>query len=149
MAREAYSRRATRWDLPGATSESVDCQCAARRSRRPVRAWRRNCTCGRARTSSQRPLRSRAKSTPPNRRRMMRAAVMYGAGDVRVQDRPDPKIHNPTDAVDRVLMAAICGSYLCPYVSMHATDQGRPNDHELLGVIEEAGSLVYMQQAVD
>jgi threonine dehydrogenase-like Zn-dependent dehydrogenase len=40
----------------------------------------------------------------------MRAAVMYGAGDVRVEDRPDPKIHQPTDAVVRVLRAAICGS---------------------------------------
>ena len=72
----------------------------------------------------------------------MRAAVMYGAGDVRVEDRPDPKIHEPTDAVVRVLRAAICGSDLWPYASMPATDQGRPMGHEFLGVIEEAGSQV-------
>jgi len=72
----------------------------------------------------------------------MRAAVMYGAGDVRVEDRPDPKIHQPTDAVVRVLRAAICGSDLWPYASMPATDQGRPMGHEFLGVIEEAGSQV-------
>lgn len=70
----------------------------------------------------------------------MRAAVMYGAGDVRVEDRPDPKIHEPTDAVVRVLRAAICGSDLWPYASMPATDQGRPMGHEFLGIIEEAGS---------
>ncbi len=79
----------------------------------------------------------------------MRAAVMYGAGDVRVQDRPDPKIHNPTDAVVRVLMAAICGSDLWPYASMPATDQGRPMGHEFLGVIEEAGSQVSRLKAGD
>jgi threonine dehydrogenase-like Zn-dependent dehydrogenase len=72
----------------------------------------------------------------------MRAAVMYGAGDVRVEDRPDPKIHQPADAVVRVLRAAICGSDLWPYASMPATDQGRPMGHEFLGVIEEAGSQV-------
>jgi len=72
----------------------------------------------------------------------MRAAVMYGAGDVRVEDRPDPKIHEPTDAVVRVLRAAICGSDLWPYASMPVTDQGRPMGHEFLGVIEEAGSQV-------
>jgi hypothetical protein len=65
---------------------------------------------------------------------------MYGAGDVRVEDRPDPKIHEPTDAVVRVLRAAICGSDLWPYASMPATDQGRPMGHEFLGIIEEAGS---------
>jgi len=55
----------------------------------------------------------------------MRAALVYGAGDVRVEDRPDPKIHEPTGAVVRVLRAAICGSDLWPYASMPATDQGR------------------------
>jgi hypothetical protein len=65
---------------------------------------------------------------------------MYGAGDVRVEDRPNPKIHEPTDAVVRVLRAAICGSDLWPYASMPATDQGRPMGHEFLGIIEEAGS---------
>ena len=55
----------------------------------------------------------------------MRAAVMYGAGDVRVEDyRPDPKLRQPTDAVVRVLRAAICGSDLWPYASMPATDAG-------------------------
>ena len=45
----------------------------------------------------------------------MRATVLYGAGDVRVQDVPDPVIQSPADAIVRVVRAAICGSDLHPY----------------------------------
>lgn len=72
----------------------------------------------------------------------MRAAVMYGAGDVRVEDRPDPKIVQPTDAVVRVVASCVCGSDLWPYGSMPATDTGRPMGHEFLGVVEETGTDV-------
>ncbi|WP_329206583.1 alcohol dehydrogenase catalytic domain-containing protein [Streptomyces sp. NBC_00683] len=72
----------------------------------------------------------------------MRAAVMYGAGDVRIEDRPDPKIHQPTDAVVRTVLSCVCGSDLWPYKSMPATDTGRPMGHEFLGVVEETGSDV-------
>lgn len=72
----------------------------------------------------------------------MRAAVMYGAGDVRVEDRPDPKIADPSDAVVRVVASCVCGSDLWPYASMPAADTGRPMGHEFLGVIEETGADV-------
>lgn len=72
----------------------------------------------------------------------MRAAVMYGAGDVRVEDRPDPKIQQPTDAIVRVVLSCVCGSDLWPYASMPATGAGRPMGHEFLGVVEETGSAV-------
>ncbi|MET8811615.1 alcohol dehydrogenase catalytic domain-containing protein [Streptomyces sp. NPDC004549] len=72
----------------------------------------------------------------------MRAAVMYGAGDVRVEDRPDPKTVEPTDAVVRTVAACVCGSDLWPYRSMPATDAGRPMGHEFLGVVEETGAEV-------
>ena len=72
----------------------------------------------------------------------MRAAVMYGAGDVRVENRPDPKIVRPTDAVVRMLAACVCGSDLWPYASMPATGTGRPMGHEFLGVVEETGAEV-------
>ncbi|MFF3695713.1 zinc-binding dehydrogenase [Streptomyces sp. NPDC002221] len=72
----------------------------------------------------------------------MRAAVMYGAGDVRVEDRPDPRIVQPTDAVVRTLAACVCGSDLWPYRSMPAADTGRPMGHEFLGVVEETGGEV-------
>ncbi|NEA50754.1 alcohol dehydrogenase catalytic domain-containing protein [Streptomyces sp. SID10815] len=64
---------------------------------------------------------------------------MYGAGDVRVEDRPDPKIVRPTDAVVRVVASCVCGSDLWPYASMPASDTGRPMGHEFLGVVEETG----------
>ncbi|MER7976501.1 alcohol dehydrogenase catalytic domain-containing protein [Streptomyces sp. NPDC095817] len=79
----------------------------------------------------------------------MRAAVMYGAGDVRVEDRPDPKIQQPTDAVVRTLLACVCGSDLWPYRSMAATDTGRPMGHEFLGVVEETGADVSGVKAGD
>ncbi|WP_285573186.1 MULTISPECIES: zinc-binding dehydrogenase [unclassified Streptomyces] len=72
----------------------------------------------------------------------MRAAVMYGAGDVRVEDRSDPKIVQPTDAVVRVLASCVCGSDLWPYASMPATGTGRPMGHEFLGIVEDTGAEV-------
>ncbi|MFB8114543.1 zinc-binding dehydrogenase [Streptomyces sp. NPDC055962] len=72
----------------------------------------------------------------------MRAAVMYGAGDVRVEDRPDPRIDQPTDAIVRVVASCVCGSDLWPYASMPATDAGRPMGHEFLGVVEDTGTEV-------
>ena len=67
---------------------------------------------------------------------------MYGAGDVRIEDVPDPAIHAPTDAIVRVMRAAICGSDLHPYRSMPATGQGRQMGHEFLGIIEDTGAEV-------
>jgi threonine dehydrogenase-like Zn-dependent dehydrogenase len=72
----------------------------------------------------------------------MRAAVMYGAGDVRIEDRPDPKIRQSTDAVVRIVLSCVCGSDLWPYKSMPAAEVGRPMGHEFLGVVEETGSDV-------
>lgn len=72
----------------------------------------------------------------------MRATLMYGAGDVRVEDVPDPKIQQPSDAVVRVLLSCVCGSDLWPYGSMPAADQGRQMGHEFLGVVEDIGSAV-------
>ena len=56
----------------------------------------------------------------------MRATVMYGAGDVRVETVPDPKIQQPTDAVVRVVRACVCGSDLHPYHSMNPADGPAP-----------------------
>jgi threonine dehydrogenase-like Zn-dependent dehydrogenase len=72
----------------------------------------------------------------------MRAAVMYGAGDVRVEDVPDAHLAEPTDALVRVTRAAICGSDLWPYKSMEPTDVGRPMGHEFIGVVEAVGAEV-------
>ena len=57
----------------------------------------------------------------------MRATVMYGAGDVRIESVPDAGIIEPTDAVVTVTRACICGSDLWPYKSMEQSETGRPH----------------------
>lgn len=72
----------------------------------------------------------------------MRATLMYGAGDVRVEDVPDPRIIEPADAVVRVLRSCICGSDLWPYRSMPASEHGSRMGHEFLGLVEDTGPEV-------
>jgi threonine dehydrogenase-like Zn-dependent dehydrogenase len=72
----------------------------------------------------------------------MRATVMYGAGDVRVEEVADPIIREPRDAVVRVLRSCICGSDLWPYRSMPASEHGRRMGHEFLGIVEDTGTDV-------
>ena len=79
----------------------------------------------------------------------MRATVMYGAGDVRVEDVPDAQLVEPGDALVRVTLAAICGSDLWPYKSMEADGAGRRMGHEFIGVVEAVGADVTSLQAGD
>ena len=72
----------------------------------------------------------------------MKATFMYGAGDVRVEEVPDPIIHAPTDAIVRAVRACVCGSDLHPYHSKPHSEHGSPMGHELIGVVEETGSAV-------
>src|SRR5216117_3751406 len=72
----------------------------------------------------------------------MRATVMYGAGDVRIENVPDARIIEPTDAVVTVTRACICGSDLWPYQKMEPTDTGRVMGHEAIGVVEAVGGEV-------
>src|SRR5512143_214461 len=69
----------------------------------------------------------------------MRAAVMYEAGDVRMEDVPEPAMVEATDAVITVRRAAICGSDLWPYKKMEANGRGRRMGHEAIGVVREIG----------
>jgi threonine dehydrogenase-like Zn-dependent dehydrogenase len=72
----------------------------------------------------------------------MRATVMYGAGDVRVENVPDPKLVEPTDALVVVTHACICGSDLWPYQSMKPTEAGNRMGHEFIGLVEAVGADV-------
>ncbi|SDX65099.1 Threonine dehydrogenase [Geodermatophilus africanus] len=72
----------------------------------------------------------------------MRGAVLHAPGDVRVEDRPDPRIEQPTDAVIRLVAACVCGSDLWPYRGIEAVDGPSPMGHEYVGVVEEVGSDV-------
>jgi len=64
---------------------------------------------------------------------------MYAAGDVRIENVPDPTIQEPTDAVIRVTRACICGSDLWPYKTLQPGDGARVMGHEAIGVVEEIG----------
>src|SRR4051812_674118 len=72
----------------------------------------------------------------------MRATMMYGAGDVRVENVPDPSILEPTDAILRVTRACICGSDLWPYQDMPKSQTGQSMGHEAIGVVEAVGKDV-------
>lgn len=72
----------------------------------------------------------------------MRATVMYGAGDVRIDEVPDAKLLQPTDAVVRITRSCICGSDLWPYKSMPEAETGVRMGHEFIGVIEDVGADV-------
>nr|WP_179720397.1 zinc-dependent alcohol dehydrogenase family protein [Petropleomorpha daqingensis] len=72
----------------------------------------------------------------------MRGAVLHAPGDLRVEDRPDPTIEQPTDAVIRLAATCVCGSDLWPYRGIEQIDGPRPMGHEYVGVVEEVGSDV-------
>src|SRR3954452_2133077 len=72
----------------------------------------------------------------------MRATVMYGAGDVRIENVPDPQIIESTDALIRVTRACVCGSDLWPYQKMERSDTARVMGHEAIGVVEDVGADV-------
>ena len=72
----------------------------------------------------------------------MRGAVMYAPGDIRVEDRVDPRIVAPTDAIIRLSASCICGSDLWPYRGVDAVHGPSPMGHEYAGIVEEVGSAV-------
>jgi threonine dehydrogenase-like Zn-dependent dehydrogenase len=72
----------------------------------------------------------------------MRGAVLYGARDVRFEEREDPKIMQTTDAIIRMSATCVCGSDLWPYRGINATPEPTPFGHEYCGVVEEVGSAV-------
>lgn len=73
----------------------------------------------------------------------MRATVLYGPGDVRLEHVPDARVVEPTDAVIRVVEACICGSDLWPYRGFDDVGEtGRRMGHEAIGVVEAVGPAV-------
>jgi threonine dehydrogenase-like Zn-dependent dehydrogenase len=72
----------------------------------------------------------------------MRGAVMYGPGDVRVEERKAPRIVESTDAIIRVSAACVCGSDLWPYRGVEDLQWPAPMGHEYAGVVEEVGAEV-------
>jgi threonine dehydrogenase-like Zn-dependent dehydrogenase len=72
----------------------------------------------------------------------MRGVVMHAAGDIRVEEREDPTIVEPTDAIIRITATCICGSDLWPYRGAEGEIHDVAMGHEYVGVVEEIGADV-------
>jgi threonine dehydrogenase-like Zn-dependent dehydrogenase len=72
----------------------------------------------------------------------MRGAVLYAPGDIRVEERDDPKITEPTDAIIRLSATCVCGSDLWPYRGIEPVQGPSPMGHEYAGIVQEVGSQV-------
>src|SRR5438874_1607937 len=79
----------------------------------------------------------------------MRATVMYGPGDVRIENVPDARLIEPTDALVAVSRACICGSDLWPYKLMKLGEPPRRMGHEAIGVVAAVGSGVHTLKVGD
>jgi threonine dehydrogenase-like Zn-dependent dehydrogenase len=72
----------------------------------------------------------------------MKGTVLYGPRDVRFEEREEPRILNPTDAVIRLAATCVCGSDLWPYRGLQPIPEPMAMGHEYCGVVEEVGSAV-------
>jgi threonine dehydrogenase-like Zn-dependent dehydrogenase len=72
----------------------------------------------------------------------MRGTVLYAPGDIRVEERDDPRILAPTDAIIRLSATCVCGSDLWPYRGIETVNGPTPMGHEYVGIVEEVGSEV-------
>jgi threonine dehydrogenase-like Zn-dependent dehydrogenase len=72
----------------------------------------------------------------------MRVTTIHGPGDVRLEDRPQPTVTDPAQAVVRVVASCVCGSDLWSYRGENPIDPGSPIGHEVVGILEEVGDAV-------
>ncbi|WP_432813319.1 alcohol dehydrogenase catalytic domain-containing protein [Pantanalinema sp. GBBB05] len=73
----------------------------------------------------------------------MKAVVFHGIGDIRLDNMPEPKIQDPTDAIVRLTASAICGTDLHMIRgTFPGMKPGTIIGHEGVGIIEEIGTNV-------
>ncbi|HEY2166511.1 MAG TPA: zinc-dependent alcohol dehydrogenase family protein [Jatrophihabitantaceae bacterium] len=72
----------------------------------------------------------------------MRGTVLYAPHDVRFEERPDPKIEKPTDAIIRMSATCVCGSDLWSYRGINKVTEPGPMGHEYCGIVDEVGADV-------
>jgi threonine dehydrogenase-like Zn-dependent dehydrogenase len=72
----------------------------------------------------------------------MKGAVLHGPRDIRYEERADPRIKEPTDAIIRMSATCVCGSDLWPYRGIQPITEPTPMGHEYVGIVEEVGSAV-------
>src|SRR5215210_2995476 len=132
-------------DHPDHAERRRDSICYARaepvHERHPDAAGRRRRQRGRVGSARQR-RRLRARPRVGRGWSLMRGAVMYAPGDVRVEERRDPSVTEATDALIRVSAACVCGSDLWPYRGVGDMHWPAAMGHEYVGIVEEVGSEV-------
>ncbi|MBX3090880.1 MAG: zinc-dependent alcohol dehydrogenase family protein [Cryobacterium sp.] len=72
----------------------------------------------------------------------MKATLIHGARDIRIEEVAEPEILHETDAIVRVAAACVCGSDLWPYRGIAPTTEPHRIGHEFVGIVEEVGSAV-------
>ena len=72
----------------------------------------------------------------------MRVTTIHGTRDIRIEERPVPRLEEPTDALVRVVASCVCGTDLWPYRGENDITVGDPIGHEVVGVVEEVGASV-------
>jgi threonine dehydrogenase-like Zn-dependent dehydrogenase len=72
----------------------------------------------------------------------MRSTIIHGRGDIRVEDRPDATVVEPTDAVVRTVAACVCGSDLWRYRGVAPVPKPTPIGHEYVGIVDSVGEAV-------
>jgi threonine dehydrogenase-like Zn-dependent dehydrogenase len=72
----------------------------------------------------------------------MRVTTIHAPGDIRLEERPEPTVKRPTDAIIKVVASCVCGSDLWPYRGENDITPGDPMGHEIVGIVEEVGSEV-------
>ena len=72
----------------------------------------------------------------------MFATMLYGPGDVRFEERPEPQIEKPTDAIIKLSASCVCGSDLWPYRGANEVKAPLAMGHEYCGVVVKVGSDV-------
>ncbi len=72
----------------------------------------------------------------------MKGTFIHGSKDIWFEDRPEPKIEKPTDAIIKLSATCVCGSDLWPYRGINKIDKPMPMGHEYCGIVQEVGSAV-------
>lgn len=79
----------------------------------------------------------------------MKATLIHGTRDIRIEEVPDPALVADTDAIVRVVAACVCGSDLWPYRGIAPTTAPHRIGHEFVGIVEQVGTAVSGVRAGD
>ena len=74
--------------------------------------------------------------------------MLYGPRGLRFEERPDPEIFEPTDAIIKLSAACVCGSDLWTYRGVDPVTKPVPMGHEYVSIVEEVGTQEAMMQSI-